>query len=176
MKKPAWLFFIILISCLCISKAGAMEALSGKVIYLDPEKGEMVVRLKKESWQFYKNHHLNNDFPLSRRIKVFFPPDRLPGCIKKGKPVRLWGEFDKTKPEMFNARHIRGRGMRLGHDPTGVRSRIGRFRGMPRGGLYSHDDDDDGFGFGREGGRGHGGHGGGHAGGHGGGGGGGGRS
>ncbi len=148
MKKPSWPFFIILIFCFCTSKAEAMQALSGEVISLDSEKGEMVVRLKKKSWKFYQNRYLDGRFFPSRKIKVFFPPDRLPSRIKKGRSVRIWGEFDIRRPGIFNARHIRGPRMRLGHDPTGVRSRLGRFHRMPGGGLRSHDDDNDGFGFG----------------------------
>ncbi|GBC61361.1 hypothetical protein DENIS_2321 [Desulfonema ishimotonii] len=103
------------------SAGGSADAIQGTVVSLSREEGKMVVNLPEGSGNF-------------RNITVFFSPNQLPGCIREGEPVRLWGTFSENVPETFDASYIRGRGRGRGRDATGVRSRLGKGCRMRRGG------------------------------------------
>ena len=73
-------------------------------------------------------------------ISVRYDPETSPSQMTPGDFIRVQGVFSGTDFRTFTATHI-GKGMGQetglespsGHDPTGVRSRIGRGRGMGRG-------------------------------------------
>ena len=80
--------------------------------------------------------------PLSPEVvKVYFTPDQLRDSIKEGKLLRLWGSFESESQDIFKATHIGSGNRRGGNDPTGVRGRLGKKRGMGgkrQGGKGSH--------------------------------------
>jgi|GEM_PF-6224805 len=124
--------------------AASAELIWGTVVSLDREKGEMHLRMKGASAKsaFHERK--------AERVRVRFFPEELPGDIRPGAAVNVWGRCLKTDPPVFGATTVKRQQRGYG-DPTGVRSRLGH------------------GGNGHGGGRGHGGEGGGHGGGHGGG-------
>ena len=129
---------VIIIICLFFGvgwhiPVAADEALRGQVQSLDRIKGIMLLVPEGQT----------------REIKVSFDPDQLPGFVREGEMVRVWGEFDtgqvvldqgalsqgsSSQGFLFRASSICGRDMGGQNDPTGVRSRIGRGRqGFGRG-------------------------------------------
>lgn len=89
----------------------------------------MIVRLN-DSTSFFSEGSGQEKETALETITVYFSPDRLPEDIRDGKLVRLWGSIDSNTYFKFKAKYIRNVTRRVGHDPTGVRSRIGRARKM----------------------------------------------
>ena len=112
-----------------VSSAWAKNVLLGTVVSIDREKGEMIVRLNG-SPSFFSDGSDQEEETVPETITVYFSPDRLPGDIRDGKMVRLWGNIESNIYFKFKATYIRNVSRRLGHDPTGVRSRIGGKREM----------------------------------------------
>jgi hypothetical protein len=101
------------------SVAMATEALWGRVVSVDRQKGIMVLATSEET----------------PPITVRFSPEALPRSAREGTPMRVWGEFDPKEANLFHATAIRGGGWWGGSDPTGVRQRIGG-GGWGRGGGF----------------------------------------
>lgn len=91
-----------------LQPAMAMDVLLGRIVSIDRQEGTMVLRPSGKE----------------EPVTVNFIPDNLPGFVREGILVRVWGDFDPQKTEIFQATTIRNSG--TGHDPTGVRERIGR--------------------------------------------------
>lgn len=119
---------IILVNIITVS-AWAKNVLLGTVVSIDRGKGEMIVRLN-DSTSFFSEGSGQEEETAPETITVYFSPDRLPEDIKKGKLVRLWGSIEPNVYLKFKATYIRNVSRKVGYDPTGVRSRIGRAREM----------------------------------------------
>ncbi len=106
-----------------IVNAYAMEVISGKVVSLDSENGEMVIEIAAKT---AKSSNENESSEKPSKVKILFKPEKLPPCVKIDIEIRVWGDFKTdTEPGSFEARHIK---RAWGKDPTGVRSRIGKCR------------------------------------------------
>ncbi len=117
-----WLFILTSLLWLCAAAVRAEEAVLGTVETIDPEKGELTLKITDSSAQ------------QGQQITVLFDPENMPCCIGIGKTVRVWGSYAQGTGR-FQAVTVTGasfHGHR--HDPTGVRSRLGRGRGQGRGG------------------------------------------
>ena len=125
---------LIILICLTFSgEASAMEALWGRVMSVDRQARQMVVRARPMA-----AGHVGDDkggaVEPGRELTVRFANTELPQCVAEGTVVRLWGAYTNTNPVVFEARYIRGAGQRFwGYDPTGVRQRLGMGRGKGRG-------------------------------------------
>ncbi len=115
-------FAIILTFCFTMFPLNAfgMDAVFGTVVSIDREEKTMVV------FPFFPTGEIQQD----SNIIVLFPLVQLPDCIRTDGPVRLWGEFVSDDPATFEASYIRGMGKGHTHDPTGVRGRFEKGRGM----------------------------------------------
>lgn len=118
-------FLTLLTAWSTFAGAGAVlagEVILGRVLSIDGERTGLVVVP-------VSNPPQGEVTPDAPAIHVISPSDGLPPRLKTGDVVRIWGEY--STPVLFNASHLGyGRGRA---DPTGVRSRIGRSRGMGRG-------------------------------------------
>ncbi|MEZ4524751.1 MAG: hypothetical protein R2941_02375 [Desulfobacterales bacterium] len=119
-----WLFILTNLLWLSAATVCAEEALLGTVEAIDRDKGELILRVTDSSAD--RGH----------KISVFLDPENMPCCIGIGKTVRVWGSYAKGNSSTFQAVTVRGNSFQgNGHDPTGVRCRIGRGRGHGRGGA-----------------------------------------
>ncbi len=109
--------------------AAASDAILGTIISLDRENGQMTVRLSASS-DLSDEISGQGDILVPEMVTVSIAPDQLCENMKEGKLVRLWGNFESESPNLFNATHIRSGNSRSGYDPTGVRTRLGRKKGM----------------------------------------------
>jgi hypothetical protein len=103
----------------------AGQVMLGRVLSIDGERAEVVVAPVGDEAQ-------GEGMLDVQEIRVAYPPDGVPPRLKEGDVVRIWGDYSTSDPSRFDATHLG-----YGHgqmDPTGVRSRIGRSRGMGRGG------------------------------------------
>ncbi len=81
---------------------------AGKAVHPDGESGQaLVVRIAEE----------NNMVREGRRAG-------LPGCVRVGETIRIWGRKDRKSDKSFLATDIRGCRSGGCADPTGVRSRL----------------------------------------------------
>lgn len=116
--RPALVLLIFIIGLIPIwlipSPAWGMDVLIGTVVSVDPESGDAVVRLFGE------------DDEEGREIHVAGTQKPMPGFIRPGTVVRMWGNYPQgPASSRFDARHItRGSERMPGRDPTGVRGRI----------------------------------------------------
>ncbi|MGE0087700.1 MAG: hypothetical protein AB7S75_25090 [Desulfococcaceae bacterium] len=95
----------------------------GTVESVNPDKGEMILKITDSSEN------------SGQKITVHFDAEDMPCCIGIGKTVRVWGSYAEGNSANFQAVSVRGNSFQgNGHDPTGVRSRLGRGRGQGRGG------------------------------------------
>jgi len=103
----------------------ALDFLHGEIETVDSEARIITVRADQETGG-------------SRLIQVLLPETTadepglagqpLPGCIVVGRHVRVWGQGDRMDGVTFRADDVRGCGMAVCGDPTGVRSRLYRNR------------------------------------------------
>ncbi len=121
---------IMIIHCLS-APAIASDAILGIIVSLDRENGQMTVRLSRP---FDSSDEIfgQGDNHVPEIVTVSIAPDQLCENMKEGKLVRLWGDFESDDPNLFKATHIRSGNRRGGYDPTGVRTRLGKRRGMCR--------------------------------------------
>ncbi len=119
---------MILIPILSVP-AAASDAILGTVVSLDRENGKMTVRLSG-STDSSDAISGQGDNLVPGVVTVYFVPDQLCENIKEGKLLRLWGNFEADSLNTFKATHIRSGNRRGGYDPTGVRTRLGKKRGM----------------------------------------------
>ena len=99
------------------------QVVLGRVLSIDRERAEVVVVPVGGETQ---------GEGMADVLMVTYPPDGVPPRLKAGDVVRIWGDYSTADRTRFDATHV---GYGHGHmDPTGVRSRIGRSRGMGRGG------------------------------------------
>jgi len=118
-----WFFILTNILLFCAATVCAEEAVLGTVEAIDPDKGELILKITDSSE--------NN----GQKITVHFDPEDMPCCIGIGKTARVWGSYAEGNSASFQAVTVRGNSFQgNGHDPTGVRSRLGRGRGHGRGG------------------------------------------
>lgn len=122
-------FLLIILVNIIVSTAWAKDVLLGTVVSIDRGKGEMIVRINDSSY-FFNDDSDQEEETTPETITVYFSPDRLPEDIRDGKLVRLWGSIEPDVYFKFKATYIRNASRGVGHDPTGVRSRIGRAREM----------------------------------------------
>ncbi len=123
------LYILIFISYLAVIPGLAEEFLMGTVTSLDREKGKMTIQLGSID---IKDSNPETDTP--DKITVLFDSKNLPGCVEKGKTIRVWGDYVKGETKTLQARTIRGAGFRgPENDPTGVRCRLGKGRGRGKG-------------------------------------------
>ena len=106
------------------SLLAGQAAILGRVLSIDGKRAEVVVALVGDQAQ-------GEETAADQAIHVVSPPDGLPPRLREGDIVRIWGEYSTSDPSLFNATHL-GYGQGCS-DPTGVRSRIGRSRGMGHG-------------------------------------------
>ncbi len=118
----------ILISLAAVGEAAAMEALWGRVVSIDRQGREMVVRARPMGHGHVESDDAGDVVP-GKELTVNFHDTKLPRCVAEGTVVRLWGRYSKGNPGVFNADFIRGAGRRSWqYDPTGVRQRLGMGR------------------------------------------------
>ena len=122
------IFLILLIQIISIP-AEASDVILGNVVSVDRENGEMTVRLS-ESSDSSKEISGQEDKLSPKIIKVYFTPDQFRENIREGKLIRLWGNFESDSQNTFKATHIGSGSQRDGNDPTGVRRRLGKKKGM----------------------------------------------
>jgi hypothetical protein len=120
---------VILISffCLICTPCLATEAILVKIVSVDRVKGRMTVQVLNPS----------GSDAAAEQLTVLFSPDQLPKHLEIGDTMRLWGNYLQEGTNTFQAQAIRGHYGRK-KDPTGVRSRLGKYgrRGMGRGGGH----------------------------------------
>ncbi|MCP4107410.1 MAG: hypothetical protein GY749_18005 [Desulfobacteraceae bacterium] len=128
-KMRQSLFILIFISYLAAIPCMAEEFLMGTVTSLDKENGKMTIQPDTADVKNAKSETNTPD-----KITVMFESENLPGCVEKGKIIRVWGDYVKEKTKTLKAKTIKGAGFR-GHenDPTGVRCRLGKGRGKGKG-------------------------------------------
>lgn len=93
----------------------SQEALTVRVISLDPDQGAMIVEPVGTS-----------DYP--QKITVHYAPAQAPQRLLPQDVIRIQGYLSPGDSNQFTASHI-GYG-KNSTDPTGVRSRIGKCRGQ----------------------------------------------
>jgi len=120
---------VILVCLAAVGEAAAMEALWGRVVSIDRQERQMAVRARPMRASPGGDDGSGNVSP-GKELTVKFDDVDLPHCVAVGTVVRLWGNFSRENPDVFDAAFIRGAGRRSWHyDPTGVRQRLGMGRG-----------------------------------------------
>lgn len=101
--------------------AGAADVVLGVVNAVDKDQGLVVLKVIDSSDD-------GNGQPRPESLSVTVNPDQIPDSLTPGDTVRIWGEYDGDRDSLsFRADSIRGRSTNnRRHDPTGVRSRLGR--------------------------------------------------
>ncbi len=123
------MFFLIILIHLVTIPAAAADAILGTVVSLDREKGEMTVRLS-DTFNSIDEPEVNTEPEI---VTVNFNADQLEKSIKVGRLVRLWGSFGSGAQNVFQATVIERSDRQNRFDPTGVRGRLGKRRGMGSG-------------------------------------------
>ncbi len=127
-----YLFILIILLSLASGTAAATDVFLGTVKSVRPETGEVVLEI--DGWPAEDDEEKDSDSPKEITIKV--SPDQLPENLTPGKMVRIWGNYMQGDMKNFQVLHISGGGFQGGKkDPTGVRSRLGKGRGMSKGGT-----------------------------------------
>lgn len=125
-----YLVFLVLFFLFAAHTAGASDVILGTIKSINPEKGELIIDVMDTS----------AGFPAQEKeILVQINPGNtdLSG-LRTGKLIRLWGNFVKDSPGIFEAGSLSQGGMHgRKSDPTGVRSRLGRGRGSFGRGMNS---------------------------------------
>lgn len=123
------LFILTIWLGVSVSVAKASEVVLGVVDVVDREQGLVTLKVIDSS---------GDDSGRSRpeALSIAVNPDQMPDCVVPGNTIRIWGEYVESGDRLsFRADSIRGdseNGRR--HDPTGVRSRLGRGQQGGRGG------------------------------------------
>ena len=123
------LFFLIILIFLVTIPAAAADVVLGTVVSLDRDTGKMTVRLSGG----FNADNAPEDNTGPEIINVKFTAGQLGKSIKEGQLIRLWGRFDSGAPNVFQATEIETSGRQNRLDPTGVRGRLGKRRGMGGG-------------------------------------------
>ena len=117
---------VILIFFICLSSLPAMAAdvIMGTVQSIDRDRGELALKVMDSSADDLEE------------VIVKADPEEL-SSISVGKVIRVWGNYESGMTGTFQAESITGRSLHgRKHDPTGVRSRLGRGGHMSgRGGM-----------------------------------------
>jgi hypothetical protein len=124
------LYFLILAAVNgAIFTASAEELFLGRVLSVDPERGQLLVALIESE--------NDTDTHGEKSIEVSIPKDRLPKRLLPGSIIRIWGGLNRETGSL-NATSLQASGQSsYGKDATGVRRRIGKSRsqfGGPGGG------------------------------------------
>lgn len=97
--------------------AHAMEALRGEVVSISRQDRQMVVAVAPAN-------RSKTGSPVERqRVRVSYE-QKLPGFVRTGSMVRLWGAYFTDDRKLFKMEAIRGGVCMRGQDATGVRSRL----------------------------------------------------
>ncbi|MDY7032401.1 MAG: hypothetical protein SVY10_10920 [Thermodesulfobacteriota bacterium] len=123
---------LILFLWILIPGAEAMDTLLGRVTSIDHEGGEMIVNIDDTSVP-HEESSRKDSTDARKGTKVLFTPGTLPTHVKEGGMVRLWGEYMGDGSGNFRAQHVYHAYDNVGNDPTGVRSRLRKRRGMEKG-------------------------------------------
>lgn len=123
------LFFLIILIFLVIIPAAAADVILGTVVSLDRDTGKMTVRLSGG----FNGDNAPGDNAGTEIIAVKFTAGQLEKSIKEGQLIRLWGRFDSGAQNVFQATEIERSDRQNRFDPTGVRGRLGKRRGMGGG-------------------------------------------
>lgn len=117
---------ILLLAGLLLSSPATAEMLVGTVLSI--EKQEFTVRIRP-GVTTTKAYDELRVVPVLKSTREHSPKSSLPPCVRVGKTVRLYGQFN-DRMDVFLAKEIRGMGggRKHRHDPTGVRGRLGRCR------------------------------------------------
>ncbi len=119
----------------CYQDSWAEDAVDGRIVSLDLEKGQIILTLIDRpdlSAKVKKNNPLatptekHDKKGQTPQLSVFISQSHLPCRAVPGALVRIWGDYDQ-KTGRFTANKI------FPLDPTGVRRRLGRGCGQCRG-------------------------------------------
>lgn len=127
MRHILWVLILLSsLTGLLASEAFCEEkTLFGRVLSVNRDRGELRLETMSGGTQ-------------EEEITIAYDRDSSPPSLLPGDIVRIWGNFSESDPRHFTATHVgfgqvHNNGFHTGEDPTGVRSRIGRGRGMGRG-------------------------------------------
>jgi len=100
---------------------GAAEVVLGVVNVVDRDQGLVMLKVIDSAGD-------GSGQPRLESLSVTVSPGRIPDDLAPGDTVRIWGEYAGDGESLsFQADSIRGRAANnRRHDPTGVRSRLGR--------------------------------------------------
>ena len=115
------LFFLTIWIGMSVSAAMASEVILGVVDGVNREQGVVTLKIIDANGN-------DSGQPQSESLSVTVNPDQIPNCVVPGNTIRIWGEYVGNGEGLsFRADSIRGGGTNSRrHDPTGVRSRLGR--------------------------------------------------
>lgn len=102
---------------------GATDVVLGVVDVVDREKGQVMIKVIDSGG--------DGDGKLQpESLSVNVNPEQIPDCVVPGNTIRIWGEYVGDGDGLsFRVDSIRGQSTNnRRHDPTGVRSRLGRGR------------------------------------------------
>jgi len=143
-RFPGYNMFIALAAIFLYSwfssatSAMTMDYFIGHVISVDRQSNRFVLRIDQNADEpFDRASHAvsgqidlatgNKDMPEEIPVHLVEEGDRsfLPGCVRPGELVRVWGKYSHGEESVFQAVDVRGtRGWVK--DRSGVRSRLGR--------------------------------------------------
>lgn len=115
------LFILTIWLGMSVVAVGATEVVLGVVNVVDRDQGLVMLRVIDPGGS-------DSGQPRPDSLSVTVNPDQIPDGLAPGDTVRIWGNYIGDRDSLsFRADSIRGRltGNRR-HDPTGVRSRLGR--------------------------------------------------
>ena len=112
-----------------VAVAEASEVVLGVVNAVDMEQGIVTLKVIDSGGD-------GSGQPQPESLSVTVDPDQIPDCVAPGNTIRIWGEYIGDGSSLsFRVNSIRGGSVNSRrHDPTGVRSRLGRGYQRGRGG------------------------------------------
>lgn len=126
-----YISIVFIISILLPAAGFAEEYLMGTVISVDRPNGEIVVQPIEYISADERVYPPESDMPpvtvrfTNSQGKSLHIWNRRMNRLSPGRHIRMRGELD-SQALVFFAKDLRGCGRRGGHDPTGVRGRLGR--------------------------------------------------
>lgn len=125
MMKYGYIILSLLLFLSCQSRASGMDFLHGEVLDIDPKR--LIITVQTD-YQTEADQIVVVSLPQELMFESGSGELRLPGCITPGKHIRIWGTAAINLNSTFKALKVRGCGMALCNDPTGVRERLFRNR------------------------------------------------
>jgi len=120
--------FTVLIICswvIVITSAATAEELVGTIVSVDKQSCQLIIDKQSQATKKRPAHVVTVKFPDHM---IFERPrgNMLPGWLVVGQKIKIKGDFAPDNHQLFIMTRVDHTFLGRNHDPTGVRSRIGR--------------------------------------------------